>query len=80
MNSSSGDAKKTVGQKDPRRGRLLKMPDRTRLLEALIACTYEMLASADKADVSEYVRLQMNLRSFSEEYKILTGREYQVGG
>ena len=53
---------------------------RAKALEAIITCTHEMLLSADKADASEYVRLQMNLQSFYEEYKILTGREYPVGG
>ena len=49
---------------------------RTRLLEALISCTQEMLSSVDETDASEYVRLQMNLQSFSEEYETLTGREF----
>ena len=58
----------------------LKDQQRARLLEALIACTQEMLLSADKTDASGYVRLQMNLQSFSEEYKTLTGREDRVSG
>jgi len=58
----------------------VKDQQRARFLEALIACTQEMLSSADKTDASEYVRIQMNLQSFSEEYKTLTGREYSVSG
>ena len=69
-----------VRLKDQQRKRLLKDRQRARLLEALIACTQEMLSSADKTDASEYVRLEMNLQSFSEEYKTLTGREYSVSG
>ena len=57
---------------------LVKNQQRARFLEALMACTQEMLSSADKTDASEYVRLQMNLQSFLEEYKMLTGREYGV--
>ena len=58
----------------------VKDQQRAKLLEALIACTQELLSSADKTDASEYIRLQMNLQSFSEEYKMLTGREYSVSG
>ena len=71
---------KLSGHKDQQRTRLRKDRQRARLLEALIACTQEMLSSADKADGSEYVRLQMNLQSFAEEYKTLTGREYRMSG
>src|SRR5688572_7801198 len=55
-----------------------KDQQRIRLLEALIPCTQEMLSCADKTDAREYVRLEMNLQSFLEEYKTLTGREYRV--
>jgi hypothetical protein len=70
----------TVRVKDQQRTGLLKDQQRARLLEALIACTQEMLSGADKTDASEYVRLQMNLQSFSEEYKTLTGRDYRLSG
>ena len=69
---------KLSGHKDQQRTRLRKDRERARLLEALIVCTQEMLSSADRTDGSEYVRLQMNLESFSEEYKTLTGREYRT--
>lgn len=62
---------KVPGHKNQLRTRLQKDQERARLLEALIACTQEMLSSADKTDGSEYVQLQMNLQSFSEEYETL---------
>lgn len=74
------DLMKLSSHKNQQRTRLLKDRQRARMLEALIVCTREMLSSADKKDASEYVLLQMNLESFSEEYKTLTGRNYRVSG